>query len=837
MRAISQSADEKGGSVAARLRVPCWLTIAAMTASFLAAAPVAAQGDTLSADSQRLQADIKSLVVGESQQPFLSKTRAASAAAARGQACVAINELTALRNYIAAKSGKKEFTPAVGGQLDADALVVIADLMGTSAAARCGGSSVAPTTAAGPAVRVVTSDKNGLELHLSLPTAHFVPRIGGGRVFIDMAMDGVGLHNRIGAPDVPTFNTFFALPLGADVSLRLLDTSSYVLDSVDLWPEQEQPVDDNPFGDKPFTIDSSVYSTKAFFPGSPARAGHLGELRDLIVGGAEAEGAQYNPVLRSLRVYTALDLRIDFGGQNSGVFGDLSTTSLWNLPFQTVYQNSLVNYSTVLANLGVIRRFLFCGEQVLVITSPSLRPAADTLAAARSADGLDSRVVEVGSGAGQIGTTNTQIQAFIRSELSAPCAKRPSYVILIGDTANVPTFHIPTTEGVDFDGTIASDLPYALANDTDLFADLAIGRIPAGDLTTANRVVGKIVAYEDSPPINFGFYRHATFTSYFQGAGPTDARGFTKTSETIRDALVASGYTVDRVYTDDTVAVNPLSYYDGTAIPAALRKPGFSWTGTTSDVVSDWNGGRFIVFHRDHGFPGGWANPDFTTANITGLTNGSLLPVVFSINCASGKFDDLTPNFAEQVLQRDGGGAVGVIGDSRNSPSFANNHIVLGFFDAIFPNVLPTYGSLVPIRRMGDVLNAGKLYMDTQNGLDFQSAVDTQAEHHLYHWFGDPTMQIWTSQPLRFLVSLVKISLLDGQMSITLPQSEAQGANLTLVLNGESVGRALLRNGEATIVPEKPISAEDLRSLRIAFDKTGFQAVSLTAITQPPPIG
>ena len=41
----------------------------------------------------------------------------------------------------------------MAGQLDTDALVVIADLLGTSAAAGCGGAAVAPTTAPGPVVR------------------------------------------------------------------------------------------------------------------------------------------------------------------------------------------------------------------------------------------------------------------------------------------------------------------------------------------------------------------------------------------------------------------------------------------------------------------------------------------------------------------------------------------------------------------------------------------------------------------------------------------------------------------------------------------------------------
>ena len=72
-------------------------------------------------------------------------------------------------------------------------------------------------------------------------------------------------------------------------------------------------------------------------------------------------------------------------------------------------------------------------------------------------------------------------------------------------------------------------------------------------------------------------------------------------------------------------------------------------------------------------------------ADATGLTNGSLLPVVFSVNCASGIFDDETtadyaPNtyFAEHLVRMDGG-AVGVLGDTRNSPSWPNTALAMGF--------------------------------------------------------------------------------------------------------------------------------------------------------------
>ncbi|MBI3448303.1 MAG: hypothetical protein HY049_05225 [Acidobacteria bacterium] len=788
------------------------------------------------AEFQRLFDDIGALLpASQNPQPFVAKARAAQSAADRHDGCTALNILDAFRHQLRAKAGKQGVDPSIAARLDTDVVVVVATLLGGPDTAGCGGGATPPAGGFGPEVTILSSDVNGFTAHVVFPRAHFVPRLGDGRPFVDIAMDGVGFGSRVGAPDVPVVSHHFAVPIGADVSVQMLGSSSYLLSGINLWPRQEQPADQSsPFGDKPFAIDPAIYRANVPYPQAPVDASRLGAMRDLEVGGVETDAAQYNPAARMLRVYTAMDVKVSFVGRSTGLFGDDSLTSVWNLPFQSVYANSLVNYDVAKLNLGAIGSF-FCGEELLVITHPDLHAAAVSFADARIADGFSTRVFDVGSGEGQIGTTNTEIRDFIRGELRSGCLIRPSYVALVGDTAHVPTFLEATSYGVGFDGKIASDLEYGLADSSDLFADIAVGRIPAPDLATAQTAVDKIVGYEDHPPFSFSFYGHATFTSYFQGSDSTDDRGFTKTSETIRDALVARGYSVDRVYTDDGPSVDPKFYYDGTSIPSALRKPGFAWNGTGGQVVSHWNDGRFIVFHRDHGFPGGWANPDFTTSDIPSLTNGSFLPVVFSINCASGKFDDPTANFSEQLVQKAGGGAVGVIGDSRNSPSFTNNHIVLGMFDAIFPNVLPSYGKGTAIRRMGDVLNIGKLYMDSQNGLDFQSATETTAEHYLYHWFGDPTMQIYTSNPFHFVVANAKALLLaSGAVLVQLPGSDANDGIATLVQNGLPIGRAIIRDDEAMIIPDQPIDPQ-FGGVSIAFDKTAFEPAAIALTIQNTP--
>lgn len=84
-------------------------------------------------------------------------------------------------------------------------------------------------------------------------------------------------------------------------------------------------------------------------------------------------------------------------------------------------------------------------------------------------------------------------------------------------------------------------------------------------------------------------------------ANTTDTRGFTKTAEAIGGAMRADGYVVDRLFTTDNENVDPQFYYDGTPIPSNLRRPALAWDADTTDFLSSYNAGRFLVLHRDHG--------------------------------------------------------------------------------------------------------------------------------------------------------------------------------------------------------------------------------------------
>ncbi len=205
---------------------------------------------------------------------------------------------------------------------------------------------------------------------------------------------------------------------------------------------------------------------------------------------------------------------------------------------------------------------------------------------------------------------------------------------------------------------------------------------------------------------------------------------------------------------------------------------GFDWSGDTTDIINAYNDGRFLMIHRDHGWPGGWLHPGFSTSNLSSLHNGDLVPVVYSINCASGLFDNETSGtltgtsvsgryFAESLLQNANGGAVGVIGDTRNYNTWSNNAFLRGLIDATWPNHDPSFGATQSITRLGDILNIAKTYTVMQIGaasstpeVELQYGLDTI---NLYHVYGDPTLEMWTHNP-HFLRIAGRVMIVDQQI-------------------------------------------------------------------------
>lgn len=727
----------------------------------------------------------------------------------------------------------------------------------------------------GVSVHVAESDNTHLKATVRFPQPRLWQVQVNSDTYTQVAVAGTEVAGSAlgppGHPAMPLYRRLVAVPQGAEVVVRFMEPHvGDTMQGVNLYPVQPETPDAEgragevgDFGNRPFTRDDAAYQVNSFIPQEPVRVQRIGRMRDMELAEVTIAAGQYNPLGQELRFFETVSFELGFYGGS----GDFVTIRGSETELTYNQYGAVLNHDAVSRFVNVYPgTFINVGYEYLIITDPAFRAAADALATWKRTRGISTSVVQtdaIVAGGDSIATQRQKIQAFIRGEYETNLVQL-AYVLLLGDAEHIPPWYRTVWDDTDSEQSAGTDLDYALMNDGDILPDLALGRIPVDTLEQAQAVVNKIISYEQSPPTAAEFYQRLSFASYFEmGRNDvvyqgTDARAFVETAELVRDYLVTRGYDVERIYTTDTDYHDdptqddyytgftaPTRYYDTRLLPDDLRGPvtGFAWDGDTQDIVDAYNQGRFLVLHRDHGGKNGWSKPSFATTDLSQLSNGNLLPVVFSVNCASGLFDNETNGgayststsgvyWAEQIL-RMSGGAVGVLGDTRNSPTWANNAITRGFFDAIWPDLLADYGGSQPITRLGDILNYGKLYMASQVGVAQTAGDVTSARSNdnivLYHAFGDPTLELWTENPYpRVLPSDYTVLALDpSHMQVGY---SVEGATITAFQQGLLLGQAQVKNGIADMSFYAEV--DPTIDIDLSINRSGAISVATAPITE-----
>jgi len=695
-------------------------------------------------------------------------------------------------------------------------------LIAVASAALCAaaGTSYAPLASAAVTVTVLEQSASTTTLRIKVEPPKFedvdTPRGAFQRFSLrDGSTGGVngGVDSR-GAPEMPA--TGFTLALPVELPNGLLATVSpegtprQVL--ARLYPVQPPETAQADNRELPrFEFDEAIYNRGAREPGQ-----NLGRTA-LFKGDANIETLRfspygYDPERRLVSWYDSYIVTVRHSGGNCFRIDNLLNTQLARnfdgidqhieklpLPGLRFAVNQL-QLQRVCAPLSVPP--LLGGARFIIITHPNMQAAANTLKAHKDSLGIQTQVVSTRTISGGISATAsaTQIRNWLANHWNTSIV-RPKWVLLMGDAEFVPTRYdqVNTWDTARNAGDIwyGQFQPGATATTVPPFG---IGRFPVDTLAQANTMVSKVIAFENFPPPDalFGqdFYSRLTFASYFEGSGATDQRWFAETSEIVRNHAMAQGYAVQRIYAASN-ASNPTFWRGGGAVPMALRKPTFAWDGDSADVVNAVNAGTALLFHRGHGWWSGWGDPNFSTASQAAISvTGNRYPVVFSVNCASGIFDNETVDLAGNIVGggygpavgttfwaenflRKADGALAVIGDTRSSSTVDNNHLTMGLFDAIFPGLAPGFGANTPVRRLGDVLNHARSFISavdagtTANLHPFDSGGTRPAvsglrqELNIYNLLGDPTLKLRTTAPWSF--SIVNIRLVQNTAQINVP--------------------------------------------------------------------
>ena len=594
----------------------------------------------------------------------------------------------------------------------------------------------------------------------------------------------------LGKPELPIVGQIIEIPKDVNFSLEIVQSKSRKLDYYNIYPAQI-PIDRTGTGvPKKFVQDAATYTTDAGYPAALAtvEAQDVGVMRGHRLVFLKVNPVQVNPVTREATGYSMIEVRVKF---DRPAQIERAPSRVESAAFEQLLKTSVLNYKEPL-RLTPKGSHSEEGVDYLILTDGSFYTAGDAnnplnrLAAWKRQKGLTTRIVDVANIPG--GNTAANIISYLQGAYDK-WYPVPTYVLLVGDAEFIPT-NYQTDHPTDHKTTtnvktkIGTDLYYGTLDGTDYFPDIFLGRLSVDTVGELTDVVDKILDYEKNPPVNANFYEDNGLVCLFED--DTDSPGDSSPEDNQEDAtfriiefaeevfghLDGPDYDPERVYDESAAATNPQRYENGTNIPANLTVAGgFAWNGTTVNITNAINNGAFLVTFNGHGSRGGWGRPGFHNADVTTLTNGAQTPVVFSMTCQSGWFDNETdhdpdpttpgdqgpgPNdesFSEVFLRHNSGGAVAVVGSTRNSWS-PNDFMMLGLYKALWPDFdpAPPFGpgqlpaiESGPLYRIGQVHTFGKVYMANYRSDD----IYRQGTFEIYHLFGDPEMGVWTEEPGR----------------------------------------------------------------------------------------
>jgi hypothetical protein len=601
-----------------------------------------------------------------------------------------------------------------------------------------------------------------ITFHLpELSETHIKTDIGS---FLQFEIPNAGFIGNIGAPQLPAVTKIVAVST-QQYSVEVINAHLKETRSIEkIYPVQNPQSDDETSGENPFVYDASAYQQDTLIPGDVVDIVTCGNIRDIPFIKLQFLPLQYNPSQGIAMIYDTIDIKLTFSPSESVVVEPNFTQKEFYPYYKTVFTNwhEFIENTKFQQQSGTKET----GCDYLIITHQNYYTQSQQLAEWKQQTGYVTKIINVS----EIGSTYQQIRQFLINAYST-WTPRPSYVVLIGDAEYIPTTYV---------NGVPTDLWYAAVDGSDYYPDLFIGRIPADSADQAAVMIQKIITYEQNPPTLPSFYNNLVVAAYFQDDDTNgyEDRRFVLTSEEIRDYLLSQGYNGERIYCTDSY-VNPTHYNNGyyangEPLPSELLRPGFAWDGDAADISTAINNGIFILNHRDHGMESGWGDPYFTTANFNSFSNGELLPVVFSINCLTGKFDT-TECFCEEFLRKQDGGAVAAFGATEVSYSGYNDYLCRGFYDAIWPEFDTEIGNNISLYHLGEILNYGKAFMADTWGDPWGYE---EYEFELFHIFGDPSLDIYTALPQSLQVTCLPSDMI--HITVIRNESPVEGAHVCL---------------------------------------------------------
>lgn len=596
---------------------------------------------------------------------------------------------------------------------------------------------------------------DGLNLNFSIQHFAFSDRDVNGEKMTAIEFSESFLPNEAGAPDLPGFGRYIAIPNGATPVVEIVSMRTERFSNIEIAPAPRIPLDTD---QSPlyYSKNTQIYTRDAFYPAEPVSLGDFSQIRGVEVCMLSIMPYQYNPVTKELIVYRDIEINIRFEG-GSRQFGDDHFRSRY---WDPIMEDAIFNFSS-LPKIDYDKKAAgsnrSTGYEYLIIVpnDPMFSQWADSIKKFRNEEGIYTGVVKLSD----IGTnvTAAMLETYVNTAYNTWDIV-PAAILLLGDFGQASANNNSIISPI-YDNYCVSDNIYADVNGNHM-PDIVFARITAQNAAQLESMVGRFLKYERRPPTNPSFYSNP-----ITALGWQTERWFQICSETVggfwKNVLGKTPVRINEVYqgtpgstwstATNTATVVGVFGPDGLGYIPALPSTLGGWTGGTATMINNaLNSGSFMLMHRDHGMETGWGEPSYTNSSINGLTNTDL-SFILSINCLTGKYNYSSECFTEKfhrfTFNNQPAGALGLTAASETSYSFVNDVYVWGLMDNMWPNFMPQYGTTPASRGVLPAFgNAAGKYFLQQSNWPYNTG-NKEVTYHLFHHHGDAFLKVCTEVP------------------------------------------------------------------------------------------
>ena len=549
-------------------------------------------------------------------------------------------------------------------------------------------------------VWVVNSiSENELEISFDLG-GYFVEDLANGKNKITFPGGVPNLEE--GTPDLPKMAQSIIIPDLAHMELSIIESEFVEIIMENLISSKGNLTRNIDPASVPYTF-GEAYETDEFYPQDIVFMRNPYIVRTVRGQAIVFQPIQYNPIQRTLRVYTHIKVNIQQNGMSQINPLTRRPAKGGSREFENIYAEHFLNYSTN-------NRYELLGEQgpMLVVSYGEFMQSMEPFVEWKNYKGIPTEMVDVADIGG-----SDEIEAFVETKYYDDGI---AFVLFVGDIDQIPSPRYSDGAG----SNSPADPSYGFVAGSDYYPEIIIGRFSAENTSHVETMINRTIEYEMDPDPNADWYKKGSGFASDEGPGDDGEIDY-EHLDNIRDDLLGFTYIeVDQIY-------DP--------------------SGTVEDGEAALNEGRSIINYTGHGSNGSWGNGcPMNQTDVNGLVNMGMYPFIWSVACVNGEFH-IGTCFAETWLRATGTdgvptGAIAVlmstINQSWSPPMDGQDEMNDILVESYENNIKRTYGGL----SMNGVMHMADSY-------------GTAGEEEILYWtiFGDPSVVVRTDTPTDMTVS------------------------------------------------------------------------------------